>query len=89
MTYLVEIIVRYQKGILNPEARAMEKVTKNLGYDLSNLEKGKYFSYISKKSDKEQVTEEAKDLCKKFLSNPIIERYKILSIKEKTNSSIN
>ncbi|MEK6926055.1 MAG: phosphoribosylformylglycinamidine synthase subunit PurS [Nanoarchaeota archaeon] len=81
MSYLIEILVKPKDGILNPEARVIGEAAKSLGYDLKNLNKGKYFSYASEKSTKEEAEKEAKELSEKLLSNPIIEKYEIVSIK--------
>jgi phosphoribosylformylglycinamidine synthase len=82
MVYLVKILVRYKEGILNPEARVIGEAAKSLGYDLSNLDKGKYFSYTSGQNTRENVENEASGLSKKLLSNPIIEKFEIISIEE-------
>ena len=82
MSYLVEILVRHKKSVLNAEARVIEETAHKIGYNIKRFDSGKYFSYVSVKRSKKEVEEEAKGLCKKFLSNPIIEDYKIISIKK-------
>jgi len=84
MPYLVKILVRYKSEVLNPEGRVIENAAKTLGYDVENLDKGKYFSYISKKKTKPETKKQALELSDKFLANPIIEKFDIISIK-KTN----
>jgi len=83
MTYLVSIFITRKKGVLDPEAKTIEKACKNMGYSVKGFKTGKYFFYESDKKSKEEVWEEAKKLSNKLLSNPIIENFEIDSIKEK------
>ncbi len=82
MRHLVEILVRQKKAILNPEAVAVENGCRMLGYDVEKLDMGKYFCYISKKDNPDEARAEAEELCKNFLSNPIMQQFDIISIKE-------
>lgn len=86
MTYLVKILVRRKEGILNPEAKVIEKAAQQLGYNIGNLDKGNHFSYISEQNTKDKAEKEASELCNKLLANIIIDRYEIVSIEEQKNS---
>tara|TARA_Y100000310_G_scaffold182374_1_gene182469 strand:+ start:7490 stop:7750 length:261 start_codon:yes stop_codon:yes gene_type:complete len=84
MVYLVEILVRYQEEILNPEARAIQNTIGFLGYeDIENFNNGKYFSYITQAETEELARGEASKLCKELLANSVNERFDIISIRKK------
>ncbi|MCF7885934.1 MAG: phosphoribosylformylglycinamidine synthase subunit PurS [Candidatus Marinimicrobia bacterium] len=75
--YKVEVIVKYKKGILNPEAKTINNALRSLGYNsIKNVQSGKYFELTFpadlKKSEVENTTDE---VCHKLLSNPVIEDY--------------
>ncbi len=82
MPYLVEILVTYKKHIRNPEAGVIQACIRNvLNYDIENMDKGKYFSYVSKQKNEEDTKKEAEELSDKLLANINMETFKILSIK--------
>ena len=82
MSYLVEILVKYKKGLLDPEAKTIQSALAQMGYDVSELKTGKYFSYTSNKKSKEDARKQAEELSNKLLTNPLIENFNIISIKE-------
>jgi len=82
MGYLVEVLVKYKPGVLNPQGRVIEGAARNLGYKIENLDTGKYFSYVSKMEDENTTKIEALALSNKLLANPVIERFNIVSIKK-------
>ena len=83
--YQVKLVITPNEGMHNPEARTIEDaITNNLGFDIKNLDWGKYGSYIVHKKTKEEVREEVDKLCNDFLANTVIEQYEIFSIKRIT-----
>ncbi len=83
MSYLIEILVRRKKGVLDPEAMVISNAIKQLGYNVENFGQAKLFYYVSKQETEVDAKKEAKELSDKLLTNPIIERFDIISIKEK------
>ncbi len=81
MSYLVQLCVHYKEGVFNPEARAIQDGSSQLGFDLSDLVWGRYCSYVSSQSSKKAAEEEARDICDKLFANPVMETYEILSVK--------
>ena len=71
------VFVSFRKGILDPEAEAIKKTIKNIGYtEIKDLSKGKFFdiNLESKRKDSKKIIEE---ISEEILSNPIIENFKI------------
>ena len=81
MSYLVQLCVHFKEGVSNPEAKAIQEGSKELGFDLSDLVWGRYCSYVSSQSSKKEVLEEAESICDKLFANPVMEAYEILSVK--------
>lgn len=71
------VYVSFKKGILDPEAEAIKQTIKNMGSDaIKNLIKGKFFD-IEVKDDKDYLNEIEK-ISENLLSNPVIEKFKIV-----------
>ncbi len=69
----VKIYVTSKKGILDPAGKAAEAALHSLGYkNASNVRIGKYIELEIKGG---QVSKQAEEMCRKLLSNPIIEDY--------------
>ncbi|MAI75922.1 MAG: phosphoribosylformylglycinamidine synthase, purS protein [Pelagibacteraceae bacterium TMED65] len=74
---IYRVFVNYKTGILDPEAEAIKKTLKNMGFkSIKNISKGKFFDIET--SDKKKGLEEIKKISVELLSNPIIEDFKIL-----------
>lgn len=74
---IYRVFVNYKTGILDPEAEAIKKTLKNMGFkSVKNISKGKFFDIET--SDKKKGLEEIKKISVELLSNPIIEDFKIL-----------
>ncbi len=71
------VYVSFKEGILDPEAEAIKQTIKNMGSDsVQNLIKGKFFD-IEVKDDKDYLNEIEK-ISENLLSNPVIEKFKIV-----------
>ena len=71
------VYVSFKKGILDPEAEAIKQTIKNMGTNsIQNLIKGKFFD-IEVKDDKDYLSEIEK-ISEYLLSNPVIEKFKIV-----------
>ena len=82
MVYQIKILIERKEGILNPEAMVIQNATRQLGYEVENFGCGKYFYYESKEPTEESAKKEARDLSDRLLANPVIEKFKIISIKK-------
>ena len=72
-----KVYVSFREGILDPEAEAIKKTIKNLGYDqLEKLSRGKFFRIELRKNTK-NPDEVINKISDEILSNPIVEKFKI------------
>tara|TARA_B100001057_G_C22176360_1_gene691446 strand:- start:3 stop:239 length:237 start_codon:yes stop_codon:yes gene_type:complete len=71
------VYVSFRTGILDPEAEAIKKTIKNIGYDqVENLSRGKFFNIEVKKGTK-NPNKVINKISDEILSNPIVEKFKI------------
>ena len=74
---IFRIYVNFKPGILDPEAEAINKTIKNMGFKcVEKISKGKFFD-IKVKNDKDYI-KEIETISIELLSNPIIENFKII-----------
>ena len=67
-----------KKDVLDPQGKVVSQTLKNMGYnDVINVRQGKYFEIELNETDKEKAKKTIEEICKKLLSNIIIEDYTI------------
>ena len=67
-----------KKDVLDPQGKVVNQTLKNMGYEnIVNIRQGKYFEIDLKENDKEKGRKIAEEICKKLLTNVIIEDYEI------------
>ncbi|MCC7554241.1 MAG: phosphoribosylformylglycinamidine synthase subunit PurS [Methanobacteriaceae archaeon] len=77
MKFNVEVKVSLKKGMLNPEAKTIERSLDLLGYKVSNTKTIDIIKFDIEKNNVEEVEAEVTDMCERLLSNPVIHDYKI------------
>jgi phosphoribosylformylglycinamidine synthase len=79
MTYDLEINVKLKKGLLNPEAKTIERSLQLLGYkNVSDFDTKRAFAMKIDASSPEEAEKQADEMCKRILVNPVIQDYEIL-----------
>ena len=74
----ISAIVTLKKDVLEPQGKVVEQTVKNMGYtDIINIRQGKYFEIELKDTNKEKAKEKIEEICKKLLTNTVIENFKI------------
>jgi len=74
----ISITVTLKKDVLDPQGKVVNQTLKNMGYDnISAVRQGKFFEIDIEESDKEKVKNLAEEICKKLLTNTVIEEYTI------------
>ena len=74
----ISATVTLKKDVLDPQGKVVRQTLKNMGYnDVINVRQGKYFEIELNETDKEKAKKIAEEICKKLLTNIVIEDYKI------------
>ena len=64
--------------MLDPQGKVVSQTLKNMGYnDVVSVRQGKYFEIELNEMNKEKAKEKIEEICKKLLTNIIIEDYTI------------
>jgi len=70
--------VTLKKDVLDPQGKVVGQTLKNMGYEnIINVRQGKYFDIEIDETDKEKAKKIAEEICKKLLTNIVIEDYSI------------
>ena len=65
-----------KKDVLDPQGKVVRQTLKNMGYDnVINVRQGKYFEIELNETDKDKAKKTIEEICKKLLSNIVIEDY--------------
>ena len=68
-----------KKDVLDPQGKVVNQTLKNMGYEnISSVRQGKFFELEIDENDKEKVKKITEEICKKLLTNEVIENYKII-----------
>ena len=74
----ISATVTLKKEVLDPQGKVVGQTLKNMGYkNIVNVRQGKYFDIELDETDKEKAKKIAEDICKKLLTNVVIEDYTI------------
>ncbi len=76
----VRVVVTPRKEVLDPQGKAVEGALKRLGYaEVSSVRVGKNIEFELNEKDRKKASVRVDEMCKKLLSNPIIEdaRYEL------------
>ena len=64
--------------MLDPQGKVVSQTLKNMGYkNIINVRQGKFFDIELDETDKEKAKKIAEEICKKLLTNIVIEDYTI------------
>ena len=74
----ISATVTLKKEVLDPQGKVVSQTLKNMGYNsIVNVRQGKYFEIEINESNKDKAKIVAEEICKKLLTNTVIEDYKI------------
>ena len=74
----ISATVTLKKEVLDPQGKVVSQTLKNMGYNsIVNVRQGKYFDIELNESDKEKAKKIVEEVCKKLLTNVVIEDYTI------------
>ena len=74
----ISATVTLKKEVLDPQGKVVSQTLRNMGYDnIVNVRQGKYFDIEIEETDKEKAKKIVEEICKKLLTNVVIEDYTI------------
>ena len=73
-----KIIITPKKAVLDPQGKTVQSALEHMGYKgVGAVHVGKYLEIELNREDKDTARRELEDACYRFLSNPVIEDYKL------------
>lgn len=70
----VRVYVTLKPAVLDPQGRAVEKSLQRLGYkEAKEARVGKFIELTLDDMEKKKASSRVEEMCKKLLSNPVIE----------------
>ena len=73
-----KIIITPKKAVVDPQGKTVQSALAHMGYaGIGAVHVGKYLEIELTGADKELARQQLNQACHKFLSNPIIEDYKL------------
>ena len=74
----ISATVTLKKEVLDPQGKVVNQTLKNMGYhSIINIRQGKYFDIELNENNKETAKKIVEEICKKLLTNVVIEDYTI------------
>ena len=75
----ISIIVTLKKDVLDPQGKTIKKALESMSFkNINDVRQGKYFELDIDEKNPKNVEEKAEEICKKLLTNLVIEDYKII-----------
>ena len=75
----IKVIVTPKNGVLDPQGKAIQQTLNGMSFsDVKQVKQGKYFDIEVNMEDEKKAKAKVEEMCKKLLSNLVIEDYKIL-----------
>ena len=73
-----KIIVTPKKAVLDPQGKTVQNALEQMGYNgIQAVHVGKYLEIELADGDKESAKKQLDEACHRFLSNPVIEDYRL------------
>ena len=74
----ISAVVTLKKDVHDPQGKVVSQTLKNMGYEnIVNVRQGKYFEIEINENDKDNAKKIVEEVCKKLLTNVVIEDYKV------------
>ena len=74
----ISVTVTLKNDVLDPQGKVVMQTLKNMGHkNIDNVRQGKYFEIEINETNKEKAKSVAEEICKKLLTNIVIEDYTI------------
>ena len=75
----VSAIITLKKEVLDPQGKVIKSALNGMGFNnINEIRQGKYFEIDIDEKDKKKAEEQVENMCKKLLTNLVIEDYRII-----------
>ena len=75
----ISVIVTLKKDVLDPQGKTIKKALESMSFkNINDVRQGKYFEIDIDEKNLKKAEEKADEMCKKLLTNLVIEDYKII-----------
>ncbi len=83
MKHRFEVLVSLKAGLLDPQGKTVQDALPTLGWDnVSEVRVGKHIELVVEAEDEASARAQVEDMAGRFLSNPVIEDFRILAMEE-------
>jgi phosphoribosylformylglycinamidine synthase PurS subunit len=81
--YRFEVLVSLKAGLLDPQGKTVQDALPTLGWpNVSEVRIGKHIELTVEAETGQAALAQAEEMASKFLSNPVIEDYRVLATAE-------
>jgi phosphoribosylformylglycinamidine synthase len=75
VTFLVVVEVQLHEGVADPQGATIERALPTLGFEgVADVRVGKSIRFTIEAADADAARAHVDDMCRRFLTNPVIER---------------
>ena len=75
----ISVIVTLKKDVLDPQGKTIKKALESMSFkNVNDVRQGKYFEIDIDEKNQKKAEEKVEEMCKKLLTNLVIENYKII-----------
>ena len=75
----ISVVVTLKRDVLDPQGKTIKKALESMSFkNINDVRQGKYFELDIDEKNPKKVEEKAEEICKKLLTNLVIEDYKII-----------
>ena len=83
MKFRFEVGVSLKEGLLDPQGKTIQDALPTLGWtNVSEVRVGKHIELVVESDDEAAARDQVAEMARRFLSNPVIEDFRILSREE-------
>jgi phosphoribosylformylglycinamidine synthase len=79
--FRVQVVVTLKDGLLDPQGKTVEGALPTLGWEnVSGVRVGKDIEMVVEAADDAAARAQVEEMSRRFLSNPVIEDYRIVAV---------
>lgn len=83
MKFKSDVVVKLKEKVKDAKGEAVSAVLKRTGFEEeAHVRLGKFFTLEINASNREEAVKKLENICSEVLSNPVVEEYEILELKE-------